>query len=1321
MYGENDDPPPPACVVPRTRELRCMQGGMGVSHTVLPATPAAHSPAVAFLYREGDCDQFVTYVQQGPQVRKKCLSSGAATMLTAVRYDTETRLLADQTGAAFVVDAHQLCLLPRLAFILTNCNVSHNITPDCLAVARNSSTCLTSLQEGEEVEVAADAAKVSNVAVLFPSATPWQPRMYYYCGELAKVVSVDTERHMVTLLHADNTVMCWPVSVCKIVVDTVLEDALTTIEELGLEAPDTLLSLLVEGRGNKRLTLESLRTVVRALDDAEGCATEAFTWHDRQRMLEATAKLQSQRKLSACSSPMSRAFQAPPTYMYVALHALLYMERQHDRLIQAPLLIQAMERCGESALPSSYHHHLLAVVGCTPALWERSAHWAGAKEALLRLDIKALLGADFAPEDATTVRMVRQVGDEQQLSPFMACNWVLRQGAETKRIPTELRQHISEYLIPVATLAALKSRLQQIHQPQDEDEGLGLGTDVYSQAIERVTTVHDKSIMEGCVSLMQKEYVDAKRHFKTAMTCHHTDPEKVAETFEVAPKPNQYVSLLFGSLAQNKNCCFEDSGVGDALSGSVQVSPPPFPFLDQVAEGADDTELQFSPTGSDESLSFAPYQFPSGASSASSSADEELSPHSLPIHSAVHSPTAASPASTDTYCVEECTCGDNVGAQNVFVKVLRSVAESGGGGEWERERSAVRDVAPLEDEDLDCNCCFCLYHTALCVGLEDGIQLLEKAEKLYQNEHDVMRGRLGSTPPPRPRTATSPPPDTTSLYSTPNYSNSCEFTNGMVNLLLGIYYVAKGVHLRREEDVQKVVKAFQAAHSMTGSTLATAWLAKLELRQPGGRQRGRMLLSHELYKMWNSPADSNTPSLFYLDFARLTEARATMYYSIEDINVALVKSPKRPVLHQLKAAMQADMGDAVAAVETLGVSIGFTYQAADLLQRASLSIKLGKLEDAVEDLCACLLFQPSNPKAKALLRRHGVQLKNHPKVLFNDFFSRSGYVKKAACLYKWVHSEPSNPHVYCRISQFFFRLGSKRSVHDYWCTQALEACGSEWAPLFQGLLAESFSDYDLAADLFKEAVRNQPLEYECHLMLAYTLVSLKRYEESTKVLKCAVHLATHPSQCSIIYNNIGYVYFFFFAIFRFNVNKPIRFNYRCVKMYHTALGYFEKSKEYIPFLHYTFFNPFSNASEIYFMMDDQQRAVEEIHAGLNIAIEVRPSMLEELLTKGKFKNVDGFFDLCSQIKALDPYNEFTYRFGAAVMWDTGMMEASLEELDEGIELTLGTQALVMRGELLHHFRLTKKAQDYLAMALLLDPHNEVCNMSKKDSIFRHTF
>ena len=124
------------------------------------------------------------------------------------------------------------------------------------------------------------------------------------------------------------------------------------------------------------------------------------------------------------------------------------------------------------------------------------------------------------------------------------------------------------------------------------------------------------------------------------------------------------------------------------------------------------------------------------------------------------------------------------------------------------------------------------------------------------------------------------------------------------------------------------------------------------------------------------------------------------------------------------------------------------------------------------------------------------------------------------------------------------------------------------------------------------------------------------------------------------------------------------------------------------------------------MLGEQGRAVNEIHNGLKVAIEVRPTMLEELLTKGMFRSVEDFFALCEQIKGLDPYNEFTYRYAAAVMWDSGNIGASLQELDEGIELTLGTQALVMRGELLRQFG-QARATGYFAMALVLDPHNEV--------------
>eukprot|EP01059_Diplonema_ambulator_P025071 TRINITY_DN42053_c0_g1_i1.p1 TRINITY_DN42053_c0_g1~~TRINITY_DN42053_c0_g1_i1.p1 ORF type:complete len:508 (+),score=141.98 TRINITY_DN42053_c0_g1_i1:126-1526(+) len=430
-----------------------------------------------------------------------------------------------------------------------------------------------------------------------------------------------------------------------------------------------------------------------------------------------------------------------------------------------------------------------------------------------------------------------------------------------------------------------------------------------------------------------------------------------------------------------------------------------------------------------------------------------------------------------------------------------------------------------------------------------------------------------------------------------------------------------------------------------------------------------------------------TASLYYWDYAKVCEGLAMLFFSLDHLDNALLKAPKSPVLHQLRAGILADCGNTATAIAALSRSIKYTYQAADLLHRAMLKIKLGMTAAAVEDLCACLLFQPSNNRALQLLQEYNHLVPTDPDALLTTFYSRNGYVAKAACVYQSLRLQPNNPHVYCRVSQFFFRLGNKKNVHNYWCNKAIESCPVAWHPLFRGLLAESSRDYEMAAVLFKQAIRNLPLEYECHLMLAYTLVSLKKYDDSIRVFQCALQLANHPSHCSIIYNNIGY-------------------NYRCRKMYHKALSYFEKSKEYIPHLHYTFFNPYSNASEIYNLMGEQQKAVNEIQTGLQMAIEVRPSMLEELLTKGNFSSIQDIFTLCNQIKHLDPYNEFTYRYVAAVLWDIGCMEAGLVELETGIELTLGTHALITRGEVMHCFSLGSKAKGDIAMALLLDPHNE---------------
>ncbi|KAJ9455452.1 hypothetical protein DIPPA_32827 [Diplonema papillatum] len=1347
-------------------------------------------------------------------VERSMLPGVVTTLRQEIDCDGHT-VVTDQNGRGGIIPDEHLILLERLQQAAHLCNVPFTI------IDRPSST-RPQFRPGDTIDILPNSPIVRQLVGVVdgtPAAcSPWK-KLSEYLTQIATVISVDSSTHQTVEVRQCDGIKCrWPYAVCIPVFDQVLEDALEAVNLLGLRKPEEWKRAIRSGRGDKIYTPSRLRAAVLGLPDRCSASSVLFTWHNKQRLLDAVAKLDAQRKLR--ESPTG--YRPPDSRLRPVIENLLSLERGRNRLGQASVLLRATEEYSGHILPFSYRHYLLTSVGCTPGIWQWSPFFHDVEAAGVRLDIAALLSGAFNADSCTSDSLITDPAATDQRGSIPLVFWTLSEARALRKLPKEVKREISSYLLPVTTIQVLEDMLQQSH---DECDGADLAVEVYQLALERCSTVHDSSIAQGCLSLIHKDYTSAQGHFKRAMLCHKhrdakpdlpretpyasmlagiiTNPEfgsaasvddslyfeqpdsypsyyyegsfldfppfaesngypPAAPTDNYAPQPfSPYggltsgtppffnlpvdiaLSILYGGSPPSVLGGYGSNGIlgemagltgnvghvslASLWSGSPQSSahsPPPLPSLAGLTGSASSASW-----GAGDDASFSLGDILASAAAAVSPPASPPPPHTPPegVHTPLSPPippeyyststpgTSTEPPSTppppsspppyqppdvspgvdphpdsNVPLSSECHCGrDDDDAYRAdpsvpatkdlsYVKMLAGLIkpdETYGGCplSFSKEARWISRLASLQTDssppplDVDSDCVTCLYHMALCVPLATGIRLLEKARALY---HEA-----------RFQSATRP-----------TETNSCPFMHGQVELLLGMYYIAS----RRYADARS---SFSVAADRLGSAIATAWLAKLDIREDRkhgkATARRRLAQAMALYppkkagEMLTARAQAARKgvSLWYCDYARLAQGMACINFSFDDLNAALVRSPKRSALYQLSAGILQDTGKKSAACVALSKSIRYTFQSSDLLQRARIRLSEGKLKEAARDLSASLLFRPSNQQAELLLKDCKHLLPTDPDVLLNIFYSRTGYVTKAACLYQWLTIQPHHPHIFCRISQFFFRLGHKRNVHNYWCMQAVKNCPPEWAPLFNGLLAESARDFEAAAMLFKEAVRNLPLEYECHVMLAYTLVSLNRYEDSTKVLRCALHLASHPSHCSIVYNNIGY-------------------NYRCCRMLHRALFYFDKSKEFMQHLHYSFFNPYSNASEIYLMLGDEQKAVDEIHAGLKNAIELRPSMLEELLTKGCFASMEEVFGLCSHIKYLDPYNDFSYRYGAATLWDIGRLDAGLEELDDGIELTIGTHALVMRGEVMYIRHMKSSAEENVAMALLLDPHNE---------------
>eukprot|EP01062_Namystynia_karyoxenos_P062293 TRINITY_DN551_c0_g2_i1.p1 TRINITY_DN551_c0_g2~~TRINITY_DN551_c0_g2_i1.p1 ORF type:complete len:1509 (+),score=386.92 TRINITY_DN551_c0_g2_i1:83-4528(+) len=1329
---------------------------------------------VEFLDAQNDLvryEVFKVWAQVGPRLRLvKSVNGVHCTQLSAdpvappgtvteLRYDG--KLLYDQSGGGLRIQPlHRQGTMYRLARLAGRCWVPHNI-PNTVPELRGSE-----VHVGEVLVVLADEGLVAEALSAAHGCVRWGRRARAALGTRGVV----TELHLAdrlcqraALRHDDGASMVWPLACLSHSreSDELLGDAQRAAELLGLSEADSVARMLASRRGVRRYTVGRLREVVHAWDAPHpNC-----NWHDKQRLLDAAAALRAARSAAAC--PLRRS---PQPHTLRSIRRLLALEADRSRLAQAPLLLRACEESGALEL-YMYKHYALTVTGCTPGIWEGAPHWQDAERTALRLDADSALSAHF---DAVAGRGAAGSVAEGLRSAGGLAEWALRQSPSLRRIPPELRRPVLEYLVPVHTLTALQVRVEQLGQPQDEDEGLELAVEVYMQAHERADTQRDRLLTKGLLHLLHKDRRRARRSFAQAAQLASSGGAAVSSRRRAGALP--YLGALLSAVHRGGAACCHghDAATGsgtetdDALAGGAAPAPAAFGFLQQeaaaapplapggaavAAEAAGDSLAAAEasgvgaalppaaePTVADSAASlagaFVPLPdsnggdsnwspavaaapvaaLPSGVAHADPAGElpqlpspvwsdntaptpEPLSPMSLSQPQSVPmSPSSllsgTAPPSEwlserrvrDAPCDLECHCaiGGAASPPLPHLAALAAVTEPPDvyGGcplgfshktRWLETIAAYDDGDRGPEVEIEATACaMSLYLLALCEADAGAAErMLRRAEGLHlatrpPDEHGPGRGH---SPPAAP------------MQDGPA-SNQCPLVNGLVNLQLGLLLVA-------QQRLGDAVPCLQVAERVLNASLATALLCRIARRREGKEAAHKLASDRMASLVAAAPSPlfgDREPSLYYSDLARLAEARAAVYWSAEDLELALGKAPKRPSLHQLRAAVLADRGQVSAALACLSRSVRFTYQASDLLLRAKLHLRAGDEDAAATDLSACLLFQPSNrtaAKAQRLLRGGRTYTVAE---LRDTFFSRNCYIDKAACLYRWLQLAPHSPHVYCRVSQFFFRLGNKRNVHNVWCRKAIACCPPQWRPLFRGLLAESARDYARAAALFREAVRNLPHEYECHLMLAYTLVSLRQYDASTQVLRCALHLASHPSHFSIIYNNIGY-------------------NFRCTKQYHKALAYFEKSKEFIPHLHYTFFNPFSNASEIYLMMGEHRKAAEEIRLGLRSAIEVRPSMLEELLTKAAFTHPEELLQLCAQIKQLDPYNEFTYRYGAAVMWDTGSLSSGLKELDEGVELTLGTHALVMRGEGLYSFCSEGKAKDNAAMALLLDPHN----------------
>ena len=1167
--------------------------------------------------------------------------------ITSLRYDNNTQTLYYNKIKQDTMQSCHVAVLPGLFKMAEYCEIITDIDQK-----RKTSVPMELepvLSPGDCYEITKNVAALRIAMSVTPGSAQWSEDLHRYAGEVAIVENKQSGPNnqsfyyqTLRLLHSDGSVITWPFACCKKVNDSTLEDSLAAITEIANRHPSKkeeskmVKQLLTEARGPRCLTLERLRRILKhapvsssaARASSNSTSVGSAVWSWSDNQRVIDVVLRLQSKRALANKNNCKFIPPPEHVTYVINNQLLPHERKLNRLSQSGILLSLIEDYGDTHLPYWYRHVLLSGIGSVPLLGRGSYIMNSSNQTMQKIARCNLIESPYCERSASHSNLLSGLDQNNTTGDVIFIKWLLTR----KEQESEIQQ--DEYN---SVLNLSVKPLQMISQYLIFDSSVKspVASPLFHKWVLRSVLFNGKELPSE-ISLLINKYLrpQACESLSDVLINQSTQPIDDEEGLHLATDIYQQGGERSSTLHDFYLC----KGSVAVIHSQWDVARKHFIKAMRCHKHNDDDDHV-----SDNSSSRFPF-----LSTLCGISDELASQYSR---------------RQDIENDKNCACCQSTQLDTKqpyqFLKELSSAANI------EQEISKKSDhlisnreyqqqnQLPSSDDIPDSDCPTCLYHLSLCYPVSEATQLLQQANV---------------------------------LLVTSDGDRSNDFIQSQVSLQL-----AQCLAISR--NYQEAIHHFEISYKITGSSTAVNWLAKLYQFESSNYKEG-IMKARSILKSFLEPIDEETSkqrSLYYRDHAAIATSLASVGMSLFEVECALRKSPKSSPLHQLKAAIHCDLGDCRAAIGTLTKSINFNCHPSDLLQRALYYQQIGSARRAIRDLCACLLFQPLNEMAKRMLSNYNLPIPSAEK-LHQNFYSRNGHVDKAASLYQWLCLQPLNPHVHWRVSQFFFRLGNRRVVQNYWCKAARDSCDPLWTPFFEGLLSEAARDCETAVYFFSQAVQNLPQEFECHLMLAYSLASLQRFDKSTSVLLCAVNLASHPSHYCIIYNNVGY-------------------NYRCCKMYTKALSYFDKSKDFLPYLHYNFFNPFSNASEIYFMSGEQQRAVDEIYLGLKMIIEVKPAMLEELLSRGNFTSVNEVLPLCDQIKALDPYNEFSYRIAAAIMWDGGKWESGLTEINQSVELTIGTLSLTMKGEVLHLLSSENaeeliKAQDNAALALLMDHFNE---------------
>ena len=238
-------------------------------------------------------------------------------------------------------------------------------------------------------------------------------------------------------------------------------------------------------------------------------------------------------------------------------------------------------------------------------------------------------------------------------------------------------------------------------------------------------------------------------------------------------------------------------------------------------------------------------------------------------------------------------------------------------------------------------------------------------------------------------------------------------------------------------------------------------------------------------------------------------------------------------------------------------------------------------------------------------------------------------------------------------------------------------CGGSTAFRSGKVYYEKNKDYVKAEQMFRQAIDEQPQNWEAHLYLALALAQQEKYPEAEKSFVRAREVAPAEKK-ELVYGN---QHTFFVA----NYNKGITQN--STKNYDEAVEYFKKAVAVEP----TFAKGHVNLGVAYSMLKDNDKAL----ASFEEAVRVDPTSIEawenlgityqtmkeytkareafahvvELdpeYVNGKFALADMYFNEGNYEKALEFYNQAAETKGddPALQYQIGASNFSLEQLSE---------------------------------------------------------